>query len=57
VLQLIEKGYTSKEISAMLNLSLHTINDHVKSLFIRVGVNSRTELVQVAKQLSLFSFS
>jgi DNA-binding NarL/FixJ family response regulator len=57
VLQLIEKGYTSKEISAVLNLSQHTINDHVKSLFIRVGVNSRTELVQVAKQLSLFSFS
>ena len=57
VLQLIEKGYTSKEISAVLNLSQHTISDHVKSLFIRVGVNSRTELVQVAKQLSLFSFS
>jgi len=56
VLQLIEKGYSTKEISKFLNLSENTIYGYVKDLFSKFSVTSRTELIQTAKQLNLFGF-
>ncbi|MFW5425796.1 MAG: response regulator [Methylophagaceae bacterium] len=56
VLQLIEKGYTTKEISKLLKLSENTIYGYVKDLFSKFNVSSRTELIQTAKQLNLFGF-
>ena len=55
VLQLIEKGYTSPEISNVLDLSEHTIKGYIKELFSRFNVHSRTELIQTARQLNFFS--
>ncbi len=56
VLQLIEKGYSTKEIGNFLNLSENTIYGYVKDLFSKFNVSSRTELIQTAKQLNLFGF-
>jgi DNA-binding NarL/FixJ family response regulator len=56
VLQLIEKGYSTKEIGNFLNLSENTIYGYVKDLFSKFSVSSRTELIQTAKQLNLFGF-
>jgi DNA-binding NarL/FixJ family response regulator len=56
VLQLIEKGYATKEIAKLLNLSENTIYGYVKELFNKFSVSSRTELIQMAKQLNLFGF-
>ncbi len=56
VLQLIEKGYTTKEVAKLLNLSENTIYGYVKELFNKFSVSSRTELIQIAKQLNLFGF-
>jgi len=55
VLQLIEKGFTTSEISHLLSLSEHTIKSYIKELFLRFDVHSRTELVQTARQLHFFS--
>ncbi len=55
VLQLIEKGYTSPEISQLLDLSGHTIKGYIKDLFSRFNVHNRTELIQTARQLHFFS--
>ncbi len=56
VLQLIEKGYTTKEIGKFLKLSENTVYGYVKDLFSKFNVSSRTELIQIAKQLNVFGF-
>jgi DNA-binding CsgD family transcriptional regulator len=41
----ISRGLKTAEIAAELHLSPHTIRDHVKAIFEKVGVSSRGELV------------
>lgn len=55
VLQLIEKGLTSPEISNLLKLSEHTVKSYIRELFSRFDVHNRTELIQTARQLHFFS--
>ncbi|MGD9695433.1 MAG: response regulator transcription factor [Thermoleophilia bacterium] len=45
VVQLIARGRSTREIASSLHLSLHTVRDHVKAIFEKVGVSSRGELV------------
>jgi DNA-binding CsgD family transcriptional regulator len=45
VATLIARGLTNPEIAEALVLSPHTVSDHVKSLFEKLGVSSRQELV------------
>lgn len=43
VLCLVAKGMTTKEIARLTGASYHTVNDHLKSIYIRAGVGSRVE--------------
>ncbi|MEV6279758.1 helix-turn-helix transcriptional regulator [Nocardia sp. NPDC051832] len=45
VLDLIARGLPTRDIAAQLHLSPHTVRDHVKAVFDKVGVTSRGELV------------
>jgi DNA-binding CsgD family transcriptional regulator len=45
VTRLIASGLGTSQIAAMLFLSPHTVRDHVKAVFEKVGVSSRGELV------------
>jgi DNA-binding NarL/FixJ family response regulator len=45
VATLLARGYTNEEIAEALVLSPHTVQDHTKSLYAKVGVGSRQELV------------
>lgn len=45
VTQYIARGLPTGEIAARLHLSPHTVRDHVKAVFEKVGVSSRGELV------------
>ncbi len=42
---LLAEGLTNPEIAARLVLSPYTVQDHIKSLFEKIGVSSRQELV------------
>jgi DNA-binding CsgD family transcriptional regulator len=45
VTRLIARGLGTSQIAAELHLSPHTVRDHVKAVFEKVGVSSRGELV------------
>ncbi|HEX8858485.1 MAG TPA: helix-turn-helix transcriptional regulator [Actinomycetes bacterium] len=45
ITSLIARGAGTADIAEELFLSAHTVRDHVKAIFAKVGVNSRGELV------------
>lgn len=45
VLRFLARGMTTGEITQRLGISAHTVRDHIKALFGKVGVRSRAELV------------
>lgn len=45
IAQLVMHGFSTTELSAALRISLNTVQDHLKSIFEKVGVHSRRELV------------
>ena len=45
VVRAIARGSSTPEIAAELFLSAHTVRDYIKSVFEKIGVNSRAELV------------
>ena len=53
VLQLIAAGLPNKQIEETLLLSKNTVRTHIKNLYSKLDVNSRTQAVQKARQLAL----
>ncbi|HWP99558.1 MAG TPA: LuxR C-terminal-related transcriptional regulator [Vicinamibacterales bacterium] len=45
ITQMVARGLSTAEIAQRLSLSQHTVRDYVKSIFDKVGVSSRGELV------------
>lgn len=50
VLQLIEKGMSYEEVSAILGITWHTVTSHLRSVYRKLQVNSRGQAVFEAKQ-------
>ncbi|MFL9484659.1 response regulator [Chitinophagaceae bacterium LWZ2-11] len=38
-------GFTYKEIAGALSISVTTVNDHLKNIYVKLGVNSKAELI------------
>ncbi len=45
ILQLLAKGLLSKEIAHQLGISVETVNSHLKHIYEKLHVRSRTEAV------------
>ena len=45
ILNHISRGYLDKEIADLLNISIWTVHNHVKSIYDKLGVHNRTEAV------------
>ena len=52
-MQLLANGLRNKEISGALEISEDTVQSHVKSIFLKLGVHDRTEAVVVAIRLGI----
>ena len=48
ILQLIAKGYTNKEISEQVYLSVKTVEAHRSKIYQKLGLKSRADLVAYA---------
>ena len=52
VLRLLEQGRSTKQIAAELHVSIATVRNHIRRLFLALGVHSRIEAVAVARSAS-----
>jgi DNA-binding CsgD family transcriptional regulator len=53
VFGLVAQGRTSKQIAQLLDISVHTVNNHRKRICRKVGVHSTAELVAFAARQTL----
>ncbi|HXH01723.1 MAG TPA: LuxR C-terminal-related transcriptional regulator [Candidatus Competibacteraceae bacterium] len=53
ILSLIARGLSNKEIARVLDISLETVKWHLKNLYGKLGVASRTQAVHRARSLGL----
>ena len=53
VLELIARGYAYAEIARLRGVTIHTVQTHVKHLYSKLAVHSRSEAVYEATQLGL----
>lgn len=51
VLKLLILGKTNKQIAVELDISRHTVRDHVSVLLRKLGVSTRTELASQCVQI------
>ena len=45
ILDMLYKGDSYKEIAANLNLSIHTVHTHIKNIYVKLHVNSRSQAI------------
>lgn len=55
ILKLIASGLSSKEISHQLVIAKYTVDVHIKNIYQKLEVNSRTKAIHVAQNIGLLS--
>lgn len=53
VLSLVARGFSYGETAGLLNISVHTVHSHVRNIYGKLSVSSKTEAVYEARQLGL----
>ncbi|TVZ41125.1 LuxR family two component transcriptional regulator [Alteromonadaceae bacterium 2753L.S.0a.02] len=53
ILKYVSQGFSSAEIAEKLGLSYHTVTTHIKNIYNKLQVNSRTEALYEARRLGL----
>ncbi len=55
ILQLVSQGFSSKEIAEKLGIRYYTVTTHIKNIYHKLQVNSRTEALHEAIRLGLIT--
>lgn len=53
ILEFIENGFSSKEIGERIHISKFTVNVHIRNIFQKLNVNSRTKAIYTARSEGL----
>lgn len=53
ILKYVSQGFSSMEIAEKLGISYHTVTTHIKNIYNKLQVNSRTEALFEAKKMGL----
>ena len=53
ILKLVSQGFSSREISEKLDIKYYTVTTHIKNIYTKLQVNSRTEALHEAVKLGL----
>ena len=53
VLELVARGYAYAEIARLQSVSMHTVQTHIKNLYAKLAVHSRSEAVFEASRMGL----
>jgi DNA-binding NarL/FixJ family response regulator len=53
VLTLVARGFSYAETANLLGISVHTVHSHVRNIYGKLSVNSKTEAIYEARQLGL----
>lgn len=53
ILALLSGGYKHQELAHLLGLAICTVHSHVRQIYRKLGVHSKTEAVFEARQLGL----
>jgi DNA-binding NarL/FixJ family response regulator len=56
-LELLARGFPQREVAGVMNVSPHTVGAHVKSIYSKMAVNSRSEAVFEAVQSGLIDLT
>jgi LuxR family maltose regulon positive regulatory protein len=54
VLRLIEAGCSNQDIAGKLFISIPTVKRHISNIYAKLGVESRTQALAIAKELKIF---
>lgn len=54
VMKMIYDGCNNEEIADKLYLSPHTVKNHIKSVYIKLGIHEKSEFIQYAHKNNLF---
>lgn len=54
VLKMIFRGKTKEEIAEELRLSIHTVNNHIRNAYSRIGVHEKAEFIDYAHKNKLW---
>ena len=55
ILKLVSQGFSSREIAEKLDISYYTVTTHIKNIYNKLQVNSRTEALHEAIKLGLIT--
>lgn len=55
VMRLVYDGKDKEEIAEQLFLSPHTVKNHIKSVYCKLGIHEKAEFIQYANKNNLFS--
>jgi DNA-binding NarL/FixJ family response regulator len=55
ILELLAKGLSYEDVGAALGLSLNTIRTHVRTLYERLGANTKVEAVMIGIEIGLLN--
>lgn len=53
ILALVAEGHLYKEIASIFGLSVHTVNTHIKHIYVKLQASGRSQAIQKAREAGL----